>query len=380
MIRILDLMVRVTGRRASYPVAVIGGGVIGLSCAAHLARQGYPVVQYQRPAGRDRMTSVAAAAFWYPYMIEVGRNDGHSEESLAYPTLKRFLALAKHPRETGVSAAHHGVEYFGEPISPSDVPRRWWHRLSEVELRWLDESELPRSGSLGVITAGCRFRVPTVNVERYLEFMRREIDDGGNAVRIEREIESIEDLAGRFSCVVNCTGLDARRMANDPTVEAYRGQVVRLYDKTYSDLVFIEQGREYEQEPLYIVPRPGAVVLGGTLERVTADDLSLSNPELVTPDPLVTERILTRCAALFPECLGSVHYEAVVGLRPKRTPLRLEFDSDSHSAPVVHCYGHGGAGVTLSWGSALRVGEIVAREIGRGRIRKNRRPVIAASI
>ena len=64
------------------------------------------------------------------------------------------------------------------------------------------------------------------------------------------------------------------------------------------------------------------MVLGGTLERVTADDLSLTNPDLITPDPLVTQRILTRCAALFPECLGSANYEAVVGLRPKRTPLR----------------------------------------------------------
>ena len=126
-----------------------------------------------------------------------------------------------------------------------------------MDLRWLGESELPRSGALGVITAGCRFRVPTVNVERYLGFMRREIDNCGNAARIERDIESIDELADRFSCVVNCTGLDARRMANDPTVEAYRGQVVRLYDKTYPALVFIEQRRDYEHEPLYIVPRPG---------------------------------------------------------------------------------------------------------------------------
>src|SRR3954470_15418062 len=122
MIHHLDSMLR---RLDRYPVAVTGGGVIGLSCAVHLARRGHPVVQYQRPAGRDRMTSLAAAAFWYPYMIEVGRDDGHSEESLAYPTLRRLLALAGRPGETGVSAAHDGFEYFGEPVSPRDVPRRW---------------------------------------------------------------------------------------------------------------------------------------------------------------------------------------------------------------------------------------------------------------
>ena len=39
-----------------------------------------------------------------------------------------------------------------------------------------------------------------------------------------------------------------------------------------------------------------------------------------------------------------------VGLRPARPSVRLERDGD-----VVHCYGHGGAGVTLSWGCADEV-------------------------
>ena len=128
-------MLRTLGKFRSpdrYPLAVIGVVVIGLSCAAHLARQGYPVVQYQRPAGRDRITSIAAAAFWYPYMIEVGQGDSHSETSLAYPTLKRFLALAKNSQETGISVAHDGFEYFAEPLLPEMCPvpggitsRRW---------------------------------------------------------------------------------------------------------------------------------------------------------------------------------------------------------------------------------------------------------------
>jgi D-amino-acid oxidase len=39
-----------------------------------------------------------------------------------------------------------------------------------------------------------------------------------------------------------------------------------------------------------------------------------------------------------------------VGLRPVRPAVRLERVGD-----VVHCYGHGGAGVTLSWGVAEEV-------------------------
>jgi D-amino-acid oxidase len=43
-----------------------------------------------------------------------------------------------------------------------------------------------------------------------------------------------------------------------------------------------------------------------------------------------------------------------VGLRPKRPAVRLERVGD-----VIHCYGHGGAGVTLSWGCADEVVTLV---------------------
>ena len=43
-----------------------------------------------------------------------------------------------------------------------------------------------------------------------------------------------------------------------------------------------------------------------------------------------------------------------VGLRPVRTAVRLERVDD-----VAHCYGHGGSGVTLSWGCADEVVQLV---------------------
>jgi D-amino-acid oxidase len=42
--------------------------------------------------------------------------------------------------------------------------------------------------------------------------------------------------------------------------------------------------------------------------------------------------------------------------------VRLEEEKvpgDGHLERVVHCYGHGGAGVTLSWGCADEVASIV---------------------
>ena len=41
-----------------------------------------------------------------------------------------------------------------------------------------------------------------------------------------------------------------------------------------------------------------------------------------------------------------------VGLRPGRPEIRLERETLPDGVPCVHNYGHGGSGVTLSWGCA----------------------------
>jgi D-amino-acid oxidase len=44
--------------------------------------------------------------------------------------------------------------------------------------------------------------------------------------------------------------------------------------------------------------------------------------------------------------------EHKVGLRPGRPEIRLEREDVAQGPPRVHNYGHGGSGVTLSWGCA----------------------------
>ena len=46
-------------------------------------------------------------------------------------------------------------------------------------------------------------------------------------------------------------------------------------------------------------------------------------------------------------------------MRPGRTPLRLDSEvltfPDCSRVPLIHCYGHGGSGVTLAMGCAHEV-------------------------
>jgi D-amino-acid oxidase len=87
-----------------------------------------------------------------------------------------------------------------------------------------------------------------------------------------------------------------------------------------------------------VVPRAHDVVLGGT---------AIEGEWSRTPEPAVAASILERAARIEPRLAGARVLRHKVGLRPSRPSVRLERVGD-----VVHCYGHGGCGVTVSWGCA----------------------------
>jgi D-amino-acid oxidase len=65
-----------------------------------------------------------------------------------------------------------------------------------------------------------------------------------------------------------------------------------------------------------------------------------------------------------------------VGLRPARPAVRLETEG-TPGGVIVHCYGHGGAGVTLSWGCAEEVADVVARLLDRPNVARARQSGVA---
>lgn len=75
------------------------------------------------------------------------------------------------------------------------------------------------------------------------------------------------------------------------------------------------------------------------------------------------EFILKGCSSVVPGLENVQYLYDFVGLRPGRTEVRLEtqkfVSKDNKTIPVVHCVGHGGCGVTLSWGCATDVLENV---------------------
>jgi len=107
----------------------------------------------------------------------------------------------------------------------------------------------------------------------------------------------------------------------------------------------------------YLFPHGGEIILGGS---EAAGDWNLE------PVPAVADRILRDCAAIEPRLAGARVLAHRVGLRPARPTVRLEAEpAGPGGGPlIVHNYGHGGAGVSLSWGCAREAAALAAGGLG----------------
>ena len=103
------------------------------------------------------------------------------------------------------------------------------------------------------------------------------------------------------------------------------------------------------------------LVLGGLAEPDEWDlDIGLHNYEPI-------REMYRRCLEFMP-ALRHAEIDAAepvrVGLRPiRRQNVRLEAEAGTR---IVHNYGHGGSGVTFSWGCSLEIADRVEELLARG--------------
>jgi D-amino-acid oxidase len=321
---------------------VIGAGVAGLTTAICLAEAGLRVeIRAAEPPGRT--TSAVAGAVWGPHLVE----DSDRVAEWCAGTLGTLTGLAGQPG-TGVRLAG-GVIAVREADSGPDLL---------TELAGLGDGIQPcaAAGLPAGFAAGWRYTAPAVSMPVYLDYLLGRFRQAGGELHIGTVASLAEAAAGTAAPVlVNCTGIGAHDLVPDPAVIPYRGQVVVAENPGLTDF-FIGQPDE-DHELVYVFPHDGRVVLGGT---EVAGDWSAE------PDPGTADRILRDCATVDPRLASARIIEHRVGFRPARPQVRLEAEdavaADGTSQRLlVHNYGHGGAGVTLSWGCAREVASLVGQ-------------------
>ncbi|MBB5957930.1 D-amino-acid oxidase [Saccharothrix tamanrassetensis] len=307
-------------------VAVVGAGVIGLTCALRLAEAGHrvAVLADRRPS---ETVSAVAGGLWFPYRaapVDLVLRWGQV-------SLSRFRELA--------AADGNGV-YWREGIvlHRSAAPDLSWtaavpdHRPAEV-------GELPDGVVSGVVCS-----LPVVDMPVYLEWLAACCSRVGVAFR-HSTVESLDAVPQ--PTVVVAAGLRSGDLTGDGTLEPVRGQVVRLANPGLTRWVVDDDN---PGGMAYVIPRGGDVVCGGTADEGARD---------LTPDASVERGVLARAGELVPELRNAAVLSRAVGLRPVRPSVRLDRVVLGGRA-VISCYGHGGAGVTLSWGCAEDVAELAA--------------------
>lgn len=310
-------------------VLVLGAGVSGLSTAHELLAAGCEVTLWAREEPLAT-TSAVAAALWFPF--EAGppaRVAGWATRSYA-----RFLRLA-HARTPGISLIS-----FVDLRSPAENEPAWAVGLEE-------RAPLAPAERAG-FAQGWRMKVPVIETPTYLPWLFAEL--GARGARFEaRTVRSLDETRG-FDALVNCTGLGARELVGDRACFAIRGQVVRVpRGAVTSALNFHRADGAFG----YVIPRADDCVLGGTAER---------GNESLEVDARASQAILERCRALEPRIEARI-LGARVGLRPGRAEIRLERERLADGRALVHDYGHGGCGVTLSWACAEDAAALVTEAL-----------------
>jgi D-amino-acid oxidase len=298
-------------------VVVVGAGVIGLSVAVRLLEAGHRVDVLARDLPLETTSSVAAA-IWYPYLA-FPQDKVAAWGKATYDELARLAAEGV----DGV-AMRHGTELLHEPTADP-----WW--IGAVPTLTRVEPRAPYGDAWS-------FRTPVVDMPRYLSWLTERVRDAGGTLT-RMALARLPEAP----LVVNCSGIGSRTLAADLSTTPVRGQVV-VVEQVGLEEWWLAEGPA-GGVPTYVIPRTTDIVLGGT-----DDEGEWSR----TPAPETAADILRRAADLVPEVARAKVLRHKVGLRPARPEVRLERVGD-----VVHCYGHGGAGVTLSWGCAAEVAALV---------------------
>ncbi|MGH2485013.1 MAG: FAD-dependent oxidoreductase, partial [Ktedonobacterales bacterium] len=226
-------------------------------------------------------------------------------------------------------------------LLPARSPDPWWAPAVP------NFRHATRDECLGRYADGYAFDAPVIDMSVYLDYLMRRFLDAGGTVS-QRRLSGLDEAFAECPLVVNCAGLGARELLGDHELIPSRGQVVRIratpYWQSILDHVILDDSDP--DKVTYIVPRIHDIVLGAT---------AIEGEESVDVDDETTNAILARCAALVPELADLARADILniaVGLRPTRPAIRLEREQITPERAVIHNYGHGGAGVTLSWGCA----------------------------
>ncbi|PWJ44940.1 FAD-dependent oxidoreductase [Sediminitomix flava] len=312
-------------------IAIVGAGVIGLSTALLLVEKGYQVTIHTKELPFTT-TSAIAAAVWFPYQAQPYILVNKWSKFTYY----KLKELSLEPK-TGV----HFSKFTIIDQKKSGLP--WLDAFPKDQHNSAKQFDINNIPSLSY-----ERDVPVMESPIYLNYLYEKFLALGGQMVLE-EVQDLKELSFKYDWIVNCSGLGALRLAEDAKVFPIQGQIVKMKPNSTINGVLCEFPiDEFKDETTYIIPREDCIVLGGTVRKDQFD---------LTPDTSTTQRILQRSASFNSKIKTEDIIDVVVGLRPGRDSIRVEKEDGTS---IIHNYGHGGSGFTVSWGCAAHVADLIS--------------------
>ncbi|MCK5747102.1 MAG: FAD-binding oxidoreductase, partial [Oricola sp.] len=238
---------------------VIGAGVIGLTTALLLLRRGYKVSVYGA-ALPPYTTSNIAGAYWHPTTLFSGLS-AVTDDFLAQ--FRRSARIAQRAFQHLANDPTYGVYYMRFLALRDDPPER--ERTPAVEGDELYaghavETDPEKYFGFGYVE---RHHAIMIDPDIYLRALMRDVENAGGRI-IQKSFETADEIFDmKPKLVFNCAGLGARTLFGDEELGPARGQLTMLLPQPE-----VDYGYTYgtPEGYLYMFPRKGAILLGGTVD------------------------------------------------------------------------------------------------------------------
>ncbi|XP_033108482.1 D-aspartate oxidase-like isoform X3 [Anneissia japonica] len=321
-------------------VVIVGGGINGFSCGVNIL-ESLPNVEATIVSElfTPDTTGDKAAGLCLP----LGVSDTPIE--LIAKWTKATLEFCRSLANTGEAATAgvfpHSGFYLGDATCSNLKDIFLTHQtLSKDEIRKIMPSNKSESAFITTYVLEGKLFLAWLT-QRFLKYR-------GKTER--RKVMSLSEFVGKYDVIINCAGLGSKELVSDSEVYPVRGQVIKV------KAPFVKHFYIDMSEMTYIIPTSEVVTIGGTYQKGNYDE---------EVDMLTKKKLMEEACQLVPSLKNSEFIEDWVGFRPGRTRLRLEKEMmqfNGKTIPVIHNYGHSGAGLTLCWGCATDVVELLKQD------------------
>ncbi|KKZ61122.1 hypothetical protein EMCG_04267 [[Emmonsia] crescens] len=386
-----------TPSESSSRILVIGGGVTSLITSWVLLDKGYHVTivskEWASWTDGQRITSQIAGALWeFPpaacgMHTDVISLDNSKRWSMV--SYRIFCAMADDPEiSTQAGVRLRRSDFFFPYSIEKDVEQH--NKMLEIQQagvrgfqhnkQLVQDREI--NPTFGAVDA-YEHLAPIIDTDHAMLWLMNLVQAKGAKLvneAIHGSLHKAEDaLLARFKAdaIVNATGLGAIELADDKTCYPLRGGVLRVindgtdFPQITTALTMSADALHNLNEIVFIVPRNDNILLLGSIAQ--PDEWHLGGLTLETP---IIQRMRKRCEDFLPVLQSArldPEYPIAQGLRPFRgnnvrveRELRPKFVKGSPKpipSRIIHTYGQGGAGWSLSFGCAGDVGVLVAEAL-----------------